>query len=726
MADQPEQTPNIYALLIGIDGYNPNRLYKNLKGAVRDINLVASYLLETLKIPAERVFKLTSPNPEVAQTIETKDLPPTYENIVAKFNAITEIAQPGEQVYVYYSGHGGRASTIYEEVKGADQYDEGIVPMDVGDREGRYLRDVELTTLLKRMTDKGLIVTVILDSCHSGGTTRGDAAIRGGPETDTAQRDKESSVASRQELIENWQTVAGEGGDIAWVPPLNNYVLLAACRPHEYAYEYAFDGKERHGALTYWLIQTLATSSTGLSFRKLYDRVCAQIQSKFPQQLPMLLGDGTRAVFGNETLPTHYSVAVISVDSNQKQVTLNAGLAHGLSSGTRFAIYPLYATDFSNRQQQLVIVELEDVQASRSVARILEPKEGGIGILETKEGGIEVREKEGGDVRGKIEPGAPAVMVSAPVDLVRRVRFFDKKEVGDKEHELPPEWVGKQKEALEPVRQALAGNGWVVEVQPGDNQEAHYQVAVGRNGEYEISIGTPVKNLGKPLQIGDLEAAEGVVKRLVHLAKYQAVQALDNPASELADYLEFELVDERRQPFANSSNLTLKQGTPVHLRVKNTSSQPLNIAVLDIQPTWAISQFPIAGEDIFHTLEGNEQKFLRLRPRLPEAEGYEQAKETLKVFATRGMANFKWLTLPALDEDFGRRGNLEEQLQKKVDECVARGESPKVSPLDNLLSTIGADVDNPPPPELTRAMVYEPAPNAEWLTKQVQFTITKQ
>src|SRR4028118_2233434 len=209
MADQPEQTPNIYALLIGIDGYNPNRLYKNLKGAVRDINLVASYLLETLKIPSERVFKLTSPNLEVAETIETKDPKPTYENIVAQFNAITEIAQPGEQVYIYYSGHGGRATTIYPELRGgADQYDEGIVPMDVGDREGRYLRDVELATLLKRMTDKGLIVTLVLDSCHSGEATRGDdVAIRGAGETDTAPRDSESLVAQRQELIENWQAL---------------------------------------------------------------------------------------------------------------------------------------------------------------------------------------------------------------------------------------------------------------------------------------------------------------------------------------------------------------------------------------------------------------------------------------------------------------------------------------------------------------------------------------
>jgi len=709
MANQPEQTPNIYALLIGIDGYNPNRLYKDLKGAVRDINLVASYLLETLKIPSERVFKLTSPNPEVAETIETKDLKPTYENIVAKFNAITEIAQPGEQVYLYYSGHGGRATTIYPELRGgADQYDEGIVPMDIGNG-GRYLLDVELTTLLKRMTDKGLIVTVILDSCHSGGATRGDAAIRAGDGTDTAPPDKESLVASREELIANWKTqIGGLDGDIAWVPPSNNYVLLAACRPSEYAYEYAFDGKERHGALTYWLIQTLATSSTGLSFRKLYDRVCAQIQSKFPQQLPMLVGDGTRAVFGNESIPHHYSVNVSGVDSNQKQITLNAGLAQGLSSGTRFAIYPLTATELSNRQQQLAIIEIVEVQASKSLARVLEPKEGG----------IEVRAEI------NIELGAPAVMVSAPVDLVRRVLLLDNKEGGDKEYQLPADLVEKQKEALEAVRQALTENGWVVEVQAGDELKSHYQVAVGRDGEYEISSETPLKNLGTPLQINAPEAANGVVKRLVHLTKYQAVQALNNPDSELTDYLELELVDQNKQPFSEQSNIVIKQGQQVFLRVKNTFSQPLNIAVLDLDSTWAISQYPIGGiEDIFFPLQANQPMYLKMRPALPGGENYKQAKETLKVFATRGLANFQWLTLPALDVDLGQRGgNLEEQLQKKAKEAGTRG---VVSPLNNLLTTIGADVDNPPPPESTRAMLYEPDPNAEWLTKQVTFTITK-
>jgi hypothetical protein len=58
---------------------------------------------------------------------------------------------------------------------------------------------------------------------------------------------------------------------------------------------------------------------------------------------------------------------------------------------------------------------------------------------------------------------------------------------------LSSDLVNKQQDALEKVRQALIGNGWVNEVKSGE--EAHYQVAVGRNGEYEICIGMPIANL---------------------------------------------------------------------------------------------------------------------------------------------------------------------------------------------------------------------------------------
>ena len=44
---------DFYALLIGIDYYEPNLLFGSLRGAVRDIDWVSDYLYKSLKIPSE-------------------------------------------------------------------------------------------------------------------------------------------------------------------------------------------------------------------------------------------------------------------------------------------------------------------------------------------------------------------------------------------------------------------------------------------------------------------------------------------------------------------------------------------------------------------------------------------------------------------------------------------------------------------------------------------------
>jgi hypothetical protein len=701
MADQPKQTPNIYALLIGIDYYKPNSSYQNLKGCVRDINLVEGYLQRTLQIPAERIRKLTSPNREDSSLSEVRagtepDVLPTYENIVNAFKEITQKAQPQELVYIHYSGHGGRANTIYSELKGDGQKDEGIVPMDIGEQDGRYLRDIELATLLKRMTDKGLGVTVVLDSCHSGGATRGDCAIRGSQQEDTADRPQDSRVASREELIENWKSLVEGSNPTGWVPESEKYVVLAACRPTEQAFEYAVNGTERHGALTYWMIDTLTTIPGTLTYKTLHDRISAKIQSMFPSQLPMLLGEGDLSVFGSNLIANQYTVVVIKVDASQKQVKLNAGLATGLSIGARFAIYPLNssASDLSDKQKRLAIIEVTDVEASSVLARVLEEADGGIGI------------------KGQIEQGALAVILSAPADLVRRVRLFDRKKLGDAEEELPTQdLVDQQKDALDLVRQALAENGWLVEVQ--GEEEAHYQVAIGRQGEYEICRGMPIKNLNPALSIGESEAPKEVVKRLVHLAKYQAVQELDNPSSELKDCLEFVLLDEKRQPLPDQSNIVLKQGTLAYLRVKNNFHQTpkmlntLNVGVLDLEPTWAISQIPLQRiDEPFYELASQETRDIRLRFKVPESKGDERAKEILKLFATRGPADFRCLRLPSLDKKI------------EVHKAATRGIQ---SAFGKLLEAIGEDPNVSP--SLNRTAVPEPDPSAEWVTKQIQITI---
>ena len=597
---------NFYALLIGIDRYEPNPYYNDLQGCVRDINLVAQYLGHTLNVSQEHIWKLTSPleesNSLSAFRAARPEVKPTYANIVQAFKEVTERAQSGEQVYIHYSGHGGRAVTIYPELEGEQRQDEGIVPMDLGTLDGRYLRDVEIATLLKRLTDKGCMVTLIFDSCHSGGATRGDCAIRGNENNlvDSTPRSQASLVASREELLNNWRILTQADPNLTggWLPN-RDYVFLAACRPSEYAYEYAVNGGQRHGALTYWIMDTLTSSTSVLTYKSLYNRVKGMIQSKFPQQLPMLMGDGDRLVFGDKRKYKPYTLVVTKVADDGREITLDAGLAAGLSSGTRLAIYPVEVNDFSDKTQQLALAELtDDIQADKSTAEILDVAAGGI------------------EVKGQIEPGASAVMVAAPIDLIRKVRLFANKQAGDREQDLPADLVPKQTVALKKVRQALVDNGWVVEVKGGE--EAHYQVAVGRDGTYEICIGMPIKNLRPALRIEDPEAAKKVVARLVHLTKYQSVQALDHPTSDLTDYLQFELCDRHKQPFPEPQNVSLKPGEVSYLKIKNNYA-PIN-------------------------------------------------------------------------------------------------------PLNNLLSAIGSDLNNPP--EKTRAMVYEADFEAEWATQAIQITVT--
>ncbi|MEG4580024.1 caspase family protein [Microcoleus sp. MON1_C5] len=710
MGNLPETTPNIYALLIGIDGYNPNGLYKDLKGCVRDINLVADYLLKTVKIPSERIFRLTSPNPEVAQTIATKDPEPTYANIVAKFDAITEIAQPGEQVYIHYSGHGGRTTTIYPELKGNDQLDEGIVPIDVGNESGRYLRDVELATLLKRMTDKGLIVTLVLDSCHSGEATRGDdVAIRGTGETDTAPRDSESLVAQRQELIENWHALTdGIPASITpghWLPQPRDYVLLAACRPSEYAYEYAVSGKERHGALTYWMIDTLTSSPSGLTYKTLHDRVSAKIQSKFPQ-MPMLVGESDRFVLGVEHGSLQYSVNVLEVIEEEvteadslatkkvpKQVRLDAGMENGLSPGYRFAIYAFGTTDFTQKNKQVAIVEIAGVGASDAWADVIE-------VLR----------------QDKIDQGSQAVMLSAPVELVRGVRLF-KKEVGEKDNELPQAIKNQEDTALKAVEAALAGNGWLKLADT--QQKGDYQVAVNLKGEYEICTGTPIENLTPALKIDDSDAPQKVVKRLEHLVKYQAIQQLSNQFSDLTSKLEVELLTQpnwrpgmpkKPQPFPDRTNLVVQSGEYAFLRIKNTSSQVLNVAVLDLEPNWAVSRIQLQiPEAIFYPFNPNQEMLIPLEIKLPATWKFSKGAETFKVFATVRPNDFRWLELPSLEQEIHTKSAR-----------LIRGDNP----LGQLMAAVGADVDTQPEiPSYRATAIFDPSD--EWTTKEIQITLTR-
>ncbi|BAY35571.1 peptidase C14 caspase catalytic subunit p20 (plasmid) [Nostoc carneum NIES-2107] len=711
MREQTSSNPQLYVLLIGIDCYLPNQLvngiyYPSLRGCVRDINQVEQFLKRLPNAPRQ-IFKLTASHPD-ALTLDEQPKPkepaqqwPTYKNIVAKFQQLTQTAAPGDLVYIHYSGHGGRAKTHYPQLKGDRGIDETLVPTDIGFGEGQYLRDLELAALLKKMVDKGLIVTIVLDCCHSGGALRGeDADIRGLDNIDETPRPTTSLVASALELTNTWLslttvTTRKATAVTGILPEPKGYVLIAACRPSEVAYEYAFDGKQRNGALTYWLLDTLNQPIPGMTYRMLHDRINAKIHSQFPQQTPMLLGEGDRLVLGTDYLQSEYATTVmqVKVEAGITKVLLDAGQAQGIRKGAEFAIYPLYCNNFRKAEQRLALVEITQLGATEAWAEVKT-------LLNDKLA---------------IAQGAKALLTSASVNLVRKVRLLADRDLS-----------AEKSTALAAIEAAINGNGWLELV--GNAEAADYQVDVKKitsateAEKYLVAVNEVVYEIcdrtGSPiflkptLKVGETNAANAVVKRLVHLAKYQAIQELDNHdiSSPLRAKVVVELLGKQQdydpvdypqpEPFADLNNPEVAAGEYIFLKIRNDYYDVLNFTVLDLQSDWAINQiYPETSE--FISLDPGQEELIPLRMSL--SPGEKEGEDIFKVFATIGATNFRWLELPPLNQ--------------AIPLLEAKGIPRSGNPLEELLMAIAAEQ---PPMRNANPIAF---PSREWTTMQVQLTV---
>lgn len=662
-------SPQLHTLLIGIDCYMPNRLprgyyYPSLGGCVRDIKHVEAFLLSRLGVEPERILKLTASLGSAQQPAEPRDQWPTYENMVAKFKQLSAIAKEGEQVYIHYSGHGGRTLTAYKSLKGDDGLDEALVPTDIGNSEARYLRDVELAYLLKAMVDKGVVVTVVLDSCHSGGATRGvgkatartmaphPSGASDGSRIDVKNRPIHSDVASPHDLAAVWRSLAS-GTRAAkpasgWLTEPKGYTLLAACRANESAYEDYFGGKEKNGALTYWLLDTLKSSGPSLSYNVLYQQLLSRIRSWMVEQTPQLQGEGDRVVFGSERIKPHYAIPVMQVDKARNRIGLNAGEAHGLRLGDLLAVYPLRSPDLEAKTDRQALAEISEmVGDSDSWATIVE--------------------KYSQEV---IEQGAQAVVLGTTDQRLQRTVGLV----------LTDATLKRQMQA------SIAENGSGFVRLARQDEAVDLQVAQDEKGaHYEIldRKGTLIPNLKPSIKTTEANAVELVAKRLVHLAKYLNIQALNNPDPSMSQKLRVELIGSPSEGESGKAPAYLP-GTKVTLRVYNAlrpnpndmndPTRILNVAVLNLQSDWGITQIFPAGAGASDIVQPGKSIDLTFETYLPQ--GYDEATDVMKVFATQKTSNFRWLELPALDQPLSRR-------------AITRGTG--TDPLERLMSAFTDD-----------------------------------
>jgi hypothetical protein len=145
------------ALIIGINAYSNG--VSPLRGSVNDAKMMREFLLARGGFQPGQVRMLLDGEATKAAIIGAID------------NFLIAGSRSGDPVVFFFSGHGAQTPDTNGDEE--DGLDETLVVADTAVRDGRIVNQIiddELDVALKRLDDR--LLTVIIDSCHSGSVTR--------------------------------------------------------------------------------------------------------------------------------------------------------------------------------------------------------------------------------------------------------------------------------------------------------------------------------------------------------------------------------------------------------------------------------------------------------------------------------------------------------------------------------------------------------------------------
>lgn len=244
------------ALCVGVNDYPIPRA--DLKGCVNDARAWAALLVEHFDAAAGDVTVLL-------------DQDATKAAILAGLDRLLASARRGDVLVFTNSSHG----TYLADLDGdePDRYDEALCPWDVQDEP---IRDDELRAHLDGLP-KGVRLTVISDSCHSGSGTRAGPPPKGArPRFLDPTRIGRAAVRDASRAMPRSESSIGE-------------VYLAGCRSDQFSYD-ARIGRRYHGAMTYHAIRLITEAGFRLTYEQLEDRLVPALATAGFDQTPQLEG----------------------------------------------------------------------------------------------------------------------------------------------------------------------------------------------------------------------------------------------------------------------------------------------------------------------------------------------------------------------------------------------------------------------------------------------------
>ncbi|MDR1963102.1 MAG: caspase family protein, partial [Planctomycetaceae bacterium] len=320
-------TPDKYALLVGINEYAHLKKSEWLDGCQNDIIGVKSIIIDRFGFDTKNVTTLLDGQATAAAIREQ------FRLLVKQIQSRPQDAPPA-QVLFYFSGHGSRIADQPEDDPDCDSEDGFDSTLVVYDSEqqgsGTDIRDDELNQFAHEICNSGKAELLIaLDSCHSGGGARGITKFRG------IERNLERTVPvdSSNRKITPKTLPAGT-------------VFLSACQDNQKEPEYQCEGKT-YGLFSYHLTQLLNTEQivSSLDYKTLKDAIHRSYQRNKIAQAPTPTIEGNPEALKKPILGANRSLdkkpywEVVRNAKDGRSIRMESGKMNGITEQSLFELY---------------------------------------------------------------------------------------------------------------------------------------------------------------------------------------------------------------------------------------------------------------------------------------------------------------------------------------------------------------------------------------------------
>lgn len=595
-----------WMILIGLNFYIRDR---PLRGCVRDVEAIKQYIQVGHQTDDLDVSLLTATGPSAtdpARPSEEGDRLPTHDNVVNCLMKVLKLSRPGDTVYFHFSGHGTRiphtgafALALYDHEQGS-----------------RLLHGQLLSSVLERMTEKGLYVTLALDCCFSGTVLRADEYSYNGiretyynPAVDLAYpfpSDPDMNPFRDAFVLPPWL-----------VSP--NYTILTACGPLEIAEEIETEtrdsnGKERRGALSYFLLEALISlrrRGIDVSHSSLYHHLLTKFHTYWPRQTPMRRGNRDLPFLGKLRFGSDIEFVPVLMTGDGR-IFLDAGHAHDVQDGDEYALYPFDTSEDASNQATL------PGQSFRVIS---------VGCLTS-----ELKAIRPARTGYQIETGWKAKLLTRFASQRVSVRVT----TGIQSR---ADWI-KAAEHRSLLQYHLSG----------DEENCLFNVQLNEHDQYEIldskyekmACSGSVSAKGK-------NVIEHISDVLEHLANFKRFEGLENRIPSASFERSFAISSNHE--IRNTGSYEVKHGNEIRFSVGNNSDKPLYVTLFDLRPSGQIINLMSASGVEFIVVEPNTTESLSLKMELPAFVGQRGDKgcdDIMKFFIASKGLYFPLEVLPKL------------------------------------------------------------------------------